>query len=415
MTARVLPLDLRPSTSASCAGSVGQRAMNVLFLSPSFPPQYWLFCAALRARGVSVVAIGETPYSELRRELRDALKEYVFVPDMQSHGDVHRATAHLVARHGRIDRVASHNEHWLPLEARLRDDFGIEGMGVEQTTLQRSKRGMATLFAAAGIPHPVEELVESLEQVRRFAADHGLPLIFKPDVGVGAARTYRANEGPDLERILAEPLDGYIVQPFVAGAITTYDGLVDRDGRIVFATSHRYDRGMMEVLTGSLDGYYWSRRDLPQALEDIGQRAVTAFGLRERFFHAEFFELPGESGPAYRALEMNLRPPGGFTTDLMNFACDIDVYALWADIVVGRDVSDFAYTRKYHAAHAGRRNDRRYAIPHDSLQSGLGETLVLHQAVPAVFATSMGDVMYLLRNEDEATLLAAIARVQMRA
>ena len=30
-----------------------------------------------------------------------------------------------------------------------------------------------------------------------------------------------------------------------------------------------YDRGMMEVLSGELDGYYWSRREIPPALEDL--------------------------------------------------------------------------------------------------------------------------------------------------
>jgi hypothetical protein len=343
----------------------------------------------------------------LRRELRDALSEYVFVERMDQYDDVLRGVAHLISRHGRIHRLDSHNEHWLPLEARLREDFNVEGLRPEQTALQRSKRGMATVFAGAGIPHPVEEKVVSAEQVRLFAHAHGYPLILKPDVGVGAAKTYRINESSELDPVF--PLEGYIVQPFVNGAITTYDGLVDRDGRIVFATSHRYDRGMMEVLSGALDGYYWSRREIPPALEDIGRRSVAAFGLRERFFHAEFFEL---ADGKYLALEMNLRPPGGFTTDLMNYACDIDVYGLWADAIVGRDLSSFTYERKYHSAHAGRRRSRRYLVPHDELVASLGDTLVLTRPVPPIFATSMGDEMFLLRHADEAALLSAIARVQ---
>ena len=42
----------------------------------------------------------------------------------------------------------------------------------------------------------------------------------------------------------------------------------------------------------------------------------------ERFFHAEFFELADGS---HVALEINLRPPGGFTLDMMNYACDVDL------------------------------------------------------------------------------------------
>jgi hypothetical protein len=33
-----------------------------------------------------------------------------------------RACGHFTHRHGRIDRIDSHNEHWLATEARLRED-----------------------------------------------------------------------------------------------------------------------------------------------------------------------------------------------------------------------------------------------------------------------------------------------------
>lgn len=383
--------------------------MNVLFLSPGFPPHHWQFCTALRARGVTVVGVGDTPPSELPEALHGALTEYQHVPDMTRYEEVHRAVAYLIWRHGRIDRLDSHSEHWLPLEARLREDFNVAGLRPAQTTLQCSKHGMASLFRTANIAHPEDEPVKDLAQVRRFAKAHGFPLILKPDVGVGAARTWRVNDDAELEAVFAQPLQGYIVQPFIVGRITTYDGLVDGEGRIVFATSHRYDRGLMEILNEGLDGYYWSRRELPPKLEEVGQRAVAAFGLRERFFHAEFFEL---ADGRYFALEMNLRPPGGFTTELMNYACDIDVYALWADMIAGRDVSGFRYERRHHTAHAGRRHGRRYAIGHDNLVASLGSTLVLTCPIPPIFAPSMGDVMYLLRHDDEEGLLEAVSRVQ---
>ncbi|MBW3609732.1 MAG: AAA family ATPase, partial [Actinobacteria bacterium] len=109
-------------------------------------------------------------------------------PRMDHYEDVYRAVAYLAFRHGRIHRLDSNNEHWLALEAQLREDFNVEGLRPSQIALQQSKRGMAQVYEAAGIPHPPEEPVVSPEQVRRFARVHGVPLIFKPDVGVGAAR-----------------------------------------------------------------------------------------------------------------------------------------------------------------------------------------------------------------------------------
>ncbi len=29
-----------------------------------------------------------------------------------------------------------------------------------------------------------------------------------------------------------------------------------------------------------------------------------------------------------------MRPPGGFTTDMFNYACDIDIYRVWAQLLV---------------------------------------------------------------------------------
>src|SRR5690606_2170046 len=146
-------------------------------------------------------------------------------------------TGYLIWRHGRIDRVDSLNEHWLGMEARLREDFNVPGPREQEAARLRSKASMAEIFAGANIPAPKAVRVESPEQLRRFAKENGYPLVLKPDVGVGAWRTFRVADEEALETALRERLEGYVVQKFVKGAITTYDGLVDGAGRIVFASS----------------------------------------------------------------------------------------------------------------------------------------------------------------------------------
>ena len=178
---------------------------------------------------------------------------------------------------------------------------------------------------------------------------------------------------------------------------------------MVFCMSHAYDRGIMEVRTGVLDGFYYSLRDIPPALEQVGRQALAAFALRRRFFHLEFFARPDCS---YVALEMNVRPPGGFTTDMMSYACDFDVYALWAAVMLGDSLDGFSYERKFHTAHAGRRDERAYEHSPEALLAQLGDTLVGVNPIPDAFAVTMGNTAYLLRHRRLEPLLDAIRRVQ---
>jgi len=78
--------------------------MNVVFISPNFPHQFYLFCTALKSRGVNVFGIGDSPPNDLRPELRDALREYVYLPHM-GYDDVRNTCQHFTNTYGKIDRI----------------------------------------------------------------------------------------------------------------------------------------------------------------------------------------------------------------------------------------------------------------------------------------------------------------------
>lgn len=383
--------------------------MRILYLSPAFPPRSHLFCMAAHARGAHVLAVGDVPVHALPQEARQALDQYVFAPRMDDYERLLDIVRSMVVEHGRIDFIESNGEHWLEVEGRLRDDLGIGGLSARDVKRLRSKSAMAEVFQEAGVSFPPGIGCTSVDAVRDFAATHGLPLVFKPDSGSGAMSTFRVSTDVELDAALSQPLDGYLVQPFIEGIIVTFDGLVDATGQVVFCTSHVYDSGIMEVRTGARDGFYYSLRTIPPPLEEVGRRALAAFALRRRFFHLEFFAC---SDGAHVALEMNIRPPGGFTTDMMNHACEVDVYDLWAAVMLGDSLDDFAYERRFHVAHAGRRDERAYALSPEALTRALGDTLVLVESIPAAFASTMGNTMYLLRHPQIAPLLSAIKRVQ---
>ncbi|MBI3183686.1 MAG: ATP-grasp domain-containing protein [Myxococcales bacterium] len=383
--------------------------MNVVFLSPNFPPQFFQFCTALRERGVKVLGLGDSPPQELNPALHRDLAEYYYQPNLDAYEGAQRAVGYLMWKHGRIDRIDSHSEHWLGLEARLREDFNIPGPKPPELHQRRTKSGMARLFRHAEVPCIEGELLTSVELAWDLAERWGFPLVFKPDLGVGAASTFKVESERELEEAVSSELHGYIVQPFIHGSIVSFDGLADREGRIVFETSHAYNSGVMEVVNGGLDLYYWSRREIPFELSRLGRKVVEAFGVRERFFHIEFFEL---ADGGYRALEINLRPPGGFTTDMMNYTADIDVYRLWAAVLSGEHLEDFRYERQYHVAHVSRRFGRRYAVPHEGIVRELKDRLLVHRPMPPVFAGAMGDEMYLVRDRELSRLHEAIRFIQ---
>ena len=51
--------------------------MNVLFLSPNFPPQFHLFCRALREEGIVALGIGDSPPHDVARPLAESVTEYL--------------------------------------------------------------------------------------------------------------------------------------------------------------------------------------------------------------------------------------------------------------------------------------------------------------------------------------------------
>jgi len=370
-------------------------AMNVVILSPHFPPNYYQFCVWLRKLGATVLGIADEPYDRLRPELREALVEYYRVDDMHIYDQVLRAVGYFTHRYGKIDRFESHNEYWLETDARIRTDFNIPGIQNDGIQDIRLKSRMKRLFERAGVPAVPGIVVKSQAQAQRFVQEVGYPLVAKPDGGVGAAATFKIHDGGELAAFFAQKPDlTYIVEPFVEGTICTFDGLTDREGNLVFYTSHRYSQGIMETVNEALDVYYYSLRDIPRDLEEAGRRTVQAFDVRERFFHFEFFRT---AGGGLVGLEVNMRPPGGLTMDMFNYANDIDLYREWANVVVfNRFTSE--YTRPYHCCYVGRRSHYRYVRSHEEILATFGPLIPHHEPINSAFGDALGDHGYLVRS-----------------
>ena len=125
--------------------------MNFVFLSPHFPPNYYKFALALKNHGVTVLGLADESYDSLRPELKSVLAEYYRVNNMHNYDELVRALGYFTHRHGKLDRLDSHNEYWLETEARLRTDFNIYGIRSDQIDRIKRKSRMRETFLRAGI------------------------------------------------------------------------------------------------------------------------------------------------------------------------------------------------------------------------------------------------------------------------
>jgi glutathione synthase/RimK-type ligase-like ATP-grasp enzyme len=380
--------------------------MNVVFLSPYFPPNYRLFCLHLHRLGARVLGLGDAPYDSLRPELQAALTEYYRVGNLHNYDELRRALQHFQRRWGRIDRIESHNEHWLETQARLRTELGIPGVQADRIADAKRKSRMKQIFRRANIPVARGLLVRGLEEARGALFELDLPLVAKPDIGVGATGTKRIDDERQLEELFSSPPSAeMMLEEYIQGRICTYDGLVDREGRVVYRNSLMYSEGVMEVVNADRHIHYHTLREIPEDLEELGRRTLEAFSVRESFFHFEFFRT--EDGRLV-ALEVNLRPPGSPTLDMFDFASDIDLYREWSRIVV-LGSTDLQYSHKYFCGYIGRKDKNRYRHTHEEVVQRLAPILVNHQRHEPIFARAMGDYFYLVRSPQLEEVLEAAA------
>jgi hypothetical protein len=385
--------------------------MNVVFLSPHFPPHWYHFVLGLKSVGAKTLGIADQNGENLRPELRDNLDDYYRVDSLANYDQMVRGIGFFISRHGLVDRLDSLNEHWLEIEADLRSDFSIPGINRTDIGPIKRKSLMKETFIAAGLKPARGRVCSTPAALEDFIKEVGYPVVAKPDIGVGAAKTYKLESADQLDRYMTEklPVD-YIVEEFVPGEILTYDGLVDRSGEVVFDSTLTYSTGVMESVNEQRDLYYWIPREIPADVQKMGRAMIKAFLLRERPFHFELFRTPkGELIP----LEVNMRPPGGLTVDMFNFANDFNFYREWANVVVnGRFEAEI--TRPYACLYVSRRDGRQYALSHDEVLREFAPMIVAETRMDSVFAAAIGDYGYLMRHPELDVLIAAAHEVHRK-
>ena len=374
---------------------------NIIFISPNFPVNYWQFCKQLKNNGMNVLGIGDQAYDELKPELRDSLNEYYKVGSLENYDEVYRAVAFFTFKYGRIDWLESNNEYWLERDAMLRTDFHItSGFQNDDMPRIKYKSKMKAFYEQAGIPVARYHLVKDLKGCQKFIKEVGYPVIVKPDNGVGANNTFKLKSDEDLDKFMDYLPDDipYIMEEFIQAEVNSYDAIIDSNGKPIFETGNVTPMSIMDVVNDNDNSVYYIVRDLPADVRKAGRATVKSFGVKSRFVHFEFFRLTADQAIGKKgdvvALEVNMRPSGGFTPDMINFANSTDVYKIWADMIAF-DKTDLEPGEHFFCAFAGLRDGKDFVMSHDDVMAKYGENMRMVERIPEALSGAMGNQMYL--------------------
>ena len=374
---------------------------NLVFISPNFPTNYWMFCRELKNNGINVLGIGDCPYDYLMPELQDSLNEYYKVDSLEDDEAVYRAIAFFIFKYGRIEWIESNNEYWLERDAKLRTDFNVTtSFQAADIPRIKYKSKMKEFYIKAGIPVAKHHMVDTIEGCLEFIKEVGYPVVAKPDNGVGASDTHKICNDEELKTFFEckwEHVE-YIMEEFVNAEVNSYDAIIDSNGEPIFETGNVTPSNLMEVVNNLDNSIYHIVKDLPADVRNAGRATVKSFGVKSRFVHFEFFRLLedheglGKKGDVM-ALEVNMRPCGGFTPDMINFANSTNVYKIWADMIAF-DHSTMPVGERAYCAFAGRRDGKSFKYTHEELLEKYSEQLRMIGRVPDALSGAMGNQMY---------------------
>ena len=266
--------------------------MNLLYLSAHYPTHYQLFSHRLAGHGVRIFGITDQSDECLSESLRACLVGNYRVDHLSNEEQVLAGARYFQEKFGPIDRVESHLEPWLEMEAIIRQALGIHGPKPGDIEFIRKKSRMKEVFRKAVVPAAHGQIVTDVHAALAFIKGR-YPAFIKPDSGVGACDTYTIRSEGDLADFFARKQNyPYFLEEYLSGVIESFDGLTDREGNVVFCTGHVFSNDIHQVVKNNENLWYYSLRKLPADLERLGHAVVKAAEVREKFFHIEFFRLP---------------------------------------------------------------------------------------------------------------------------
>ena len=248
--------------------------------------------------------------------------------------------AHQIQKHfGKAHRILAINEQIQLPVAQVRQNLGIDGMSVETIRNFRDKALMKERFREAGVPCARHVAVHDKQTARKFVEEVGFPLCLKPIDGAAAQATFKVDSPETLEEILhaSSPTAQRPVQleEFVTGEESSFETLSVNGEHRWHSLTH-YDPTPLNVVANpwiQWRGLSPVDTDAPRYddIREAGCKALTCLGMDTGLTHMEWFRRDDGS---LAVNEVAARPPGAQITTLMNRAHDMDIFEIWAHMMV---------------------------------------------------------------------------------
>ena len=197
----------------------------------------------------------------------------------------------------------------------------------------------------------------------------------------------------------------FIAEEYIDGLVETFDGITDSQGNILICSSHVMMESIMDTVNEGGDTAFYGQIVEGSDIKEVGSRVVKAFDAKQKFFHFEFFRLGkdkaglGKKGDLV-GLEVNMRAPGAYIPDMMNYSYNANVYDIFADMLI-YDRCFIEPKQQYCIGYAGRRDGLKYKHHSQQIRMKFKDQLISHEIVPDALAAAMGNQVYLLRAKNE--------------
>ena len=343
--------------------------MNVVIVSPDFPPNFYQFCVAPCAARVRTSSASPTRHTtSCGPNCKPVLMNNVRRADVV---DDDQLLAWRLTSGDRQDRlVGVHNEFWW----RSTPVCGPTSHPLYQERPDHGHQGqvrMKARFIAAGVP--VRGAASCIRRMKRGGdRRNGLPRRRTNPTSWRRRTPTGSMTMPSLPLLRGEAADrlrhGRVHQ--------RRDLLFRRAGRPrgnpVFYTAHVFSQGIMETVNEDQDLYYHSLREIRSRSGGCRPRALLAFDRAARSFRSSSSSAPTATRlVSSRCVPRSIgdrRAPDDEDDQSANQA---DLYQEWANAVIGGPVRTL-YGRPYFCGFAGRKPWRSYRHSHDEIMAVFG-------------------------------------------
>lgn len=312
----------------------------VIFLAPFFNENAVRFLRSLvLVDGARFGVISQDPQENLPPEITSRLTAHYRVADALNEAQIGYAARAMANAHGKPHRLLGVMEQVQEQLAIVREQFGIEGMGIEAARNFRDKARMKYLFHKNNIPAARFLGISGADEAWRFARAVGYPLVLKPLAGAASQATFRIQNDEELSRDLAlvapSPKTPAIIEEFVTGQESSFETMTLNAVPLWHSWTH-YTPTPLQAME---DPRVQWRIVLPNNqldpryddIREVNNRALAALGMDTGLTHLEWFRRKDGS---LAVGEVAARPPGAQITTLISRAHEVDFIKLWGEMMI---------------------------------------------------------------------------------